>query len=95
MCDHVSCHLADKQIKDLAANLSLIQNNGSLKEIFDAAKSVCLKNGVTVCDLHPVWEKLFACGVDTTELLANKLNHPIREYHYYIAIKLIETMFGI
>lgn len=95
MCDHVSCHLTDKLIKDLAANLSLIQNNGSLKEIFDAAKSVCRENGVTVCDLHPVWEKLFACGVDTTELLANKLNHPIREYHYYIAIKLIETMFGI
>lgn len=95
MCDHVSCHLTDKLFKDLAANFSSIQNNGSLKEIFDAAKSVCLENGVTVCDLYPVWEKLFACGVDTTELLANKLNHPIREYHYYIAIKLIETMLGI
>lgn len=34
-------------------------------------------------------------GVDTTELLANKINHPIKEYHYYIAIKLLETMFEI
>ncbi len=95
MCDHVSCHLTDKPLKDMAAELALIQNKGYLKEIYDAAKEVCHENGVTVCDLYPVWEKLFACGVDTTELLANKLNHPIREYHYYIAIKLIETMLGI
>jgi hypothetical protein len=39
-----------------------------------------------------VWEKLEQAGVDVTELLANKLNHPIREFHYYMAMKLIETM---
>ena len=31
-------------------------------------------------------------GINVTELLANKLNHPIREFHYYIAIKLLETI---
>jgi hypothetical protein len=29
-------------------------------------------------------------GVDVFNLLSNKINHPIREYHYYIALKLIE-----
>ena len=31
-------------------------------------------------------------GVNTTELLANKLNHPIREIHTYMAMKLLECM---
>ena len=33
-----------------------------------------------------------AAGVDVTELLSNKLNHPIREFHRYMAAKLVETM---
>jgi hypothetical protein len=40
-----------------------------------------------------MWEKMISGGVDTTELLSNKINHPIREIHYYMAIKLLETMF--
>ena len=75
--------------KDFANN---VQNSGVLKAYFESAKAVCEECGVTVCDLYPIWERLKNAGVDTTELLANKLNHPIRELHYYIAIKLMETM---
>jgi hypothetical protein len=39
-----------------------------------------------------VWEAMARAGVNTTELLANKLNHPIREIHYYMAMKIIETI---
>lgn len=53
---------------------------------------LCKEYNITVCDLYSVWEKMSSLGVDTTELLANKLNHPIREMHYYIAIKLIEVI---
>ena len=45
-------------------------------------------------DLHSVWEKMIAAGVDVTELLSNKLNHPIREIHYYMAMKIVEAMLG-
>ena len=38
---------------------------------------------------------MFYSGVDVTELLSNKLNHPIREFHYYTAIKLLETIFDL
>ncbi|MBR4762492.1 MAG: GDSL family lipase [Clostridia bacterium] len=69
------------------------QNNGVMKAYMDAAKKVALECGVKVCDIYPMWEKLISGGVDTTELLANKINHPIREIHCYMAIKLIETMF--
>ena len=63
-----------------------------LKSYFEKAREICAKYGVKVCDLYPVWEQMEKLGIDVTELLANKLNHPIREIHYYMAIKLIETM---
>ena len=34
-------------------------------------------------------------GVNVTELLANKINHPTREFHYLFAISLLETMFEL
>lgn len=70
-----------------------VQNSGVLKAYMDKAKEIAAECGAKVCDIYPMWEKLIAGGVDTTELLANKINHPIREIHYYMAMKLIETMF--
>ena len=88
-----SPHLKDELFINLAKEFAEnIQNSGVLKAYFEAARKVCEKYDVKVCDLYPVWEKLEQSGVDVTELLANKLNHPIRELHYYMAMKLIETM---
>ena len=95
MCTNVSCHLTQQIMKDLASKINTIQNNKILKKYFDEAKSICKEFNVKVCDMYSVWERMENLGVDVTELLANKLNHPIREFHYYIAIKLIETMFEI
>lgn len=72
-----------------------MQRKGQLKQYMQAASAVALECGAKVCDLYSVWEKLAESGVDTTELLANKINHPIREFHYYMAIKLLETMFEV
>ncbi len=91
-CSKTSPHLRDELFINLSKSFAKTQNEGILKAYFDGARAVCEKYGVKVCDLYPVWEKLAECGVDTTELLANKLNHPVREFHYYMAIKLIETM---
>ena len=93
MCTKVSCHIPDEKSKALAEHLARTQNSGMLKKYFDAAKEVAAAHGVTVCDIYSAWEKMYAAGVDTTELLANKYNHPIETLHYYTAIKLIETMF--
>ena len=70
-----------------------VQNNGTLEKYFDKAKELCKEYDVKVCDLYSIWKQMDNAGVCVTELLANKLNHPIREFHYYIAIKLIEKMF--
>ena len=88
--------MKEKLFIDLANSFAAnVQNNGGLHIYFEKAKALCEKYNVKICDLHAVWEKLLSADVDTTELLANKLNHPIREMHYYMAIKLIETMFEI
>ena len=89
-----SCHLkGDDALTETALMTANFQNDGVMRAYMDAAKEVATECGVKVCDIYPMWEKLIAGGVDTTELLANKINHPIREIHYYMAIKLLETMF--
>ena len=89
----VSCHLKDEPLIATARVTREVQNGGVLKQYMERAKSVAAECGAKVCDVYSVWEKLIGGGVDTTELLANKINHPIREIHYYMAVKLIETMF--
>ncbi len=88
----VSPHLHEPLFLQLAENFSKIQNAGILKAYFGEAKKLCEEYGIPVCDMYPVWEKMEQSGVNVTELLANKFNHPIREFHYYIAIKLIEAI---
>ena len=89
----VSPHLRDELFINLANKFSkTVQKDGLLKKYYDTAKAVCAEYGIKVCDLYSVWEAMSAAGVDTTELLANKLNHPVREFHYYMAMKLVETM---
>lgn len=92
----ISPHLKEEKLINLAKSFSEnIQNSGVLKAYFEEAVKSCEKYNIKVCDLYAVWEKMNDAGVNTTELLANKLNHPIKEMHYYIAIKLIETMLGV
>lgn len=89
----VSNHLKEDLFLNIADNFaSNVQNNGVLKTYFKQAIELCVNNNIRFCDLYSVWEQMDKIGIDTTELLANKLNHPIREWHYYIAIKLIETI---
>jgi hypothetical protein len=72
-----------------------MQNDGVLKQYMQEASKVARECGAKVCDLYSVWEKLEQNGVNTNALLANGINHPIRQFHYYMALKLIETIFEV
>ena len=72
-----------------------MQNSGVLKRYMEEASSVAKECGAKVCDLYSVWEKMEQYGVNTNALLANGINHPIREFHYYMALKLVELMFEV
>lgn len=90
---NVSPFLTDKRMIEIAERLMKIQKSGLIDNYFESAKKTAQEFGVAVCDQYSVWKTMRNAGIDTTELLANRLNHPIREFHYYIAIKLIETIF--
>lgn len=87
----VSCHLKDERFREMAADFSTRQS--VLDEYVAALKETAKSEGVKICDVHDGWKRLYNGGVQVTELLANKLNHPVRELHYYTAIKLVETFF--
>lgn len=95
MNTNTSEHLQSEFLRDLAADFSKIQNSGMLEKYYQSAKEVAKKQGVSICDCYEKWKKLYEGGVNVTELLANKLNHPIRELHYLFAYSLLEVMFGM
>lgn len=88
----ISCHLTTDQFRELAKSFMERQHAGVLKAYFEGGKEVAKACGVTVCDVHAKWEKLYENGVDVTELLANKLNHPTREMNWMFAYELVNTM---
>ena len=95
MNTHVSCHITNPRFRTLAEGTAKTQNSGMLDKYFETAKRVAAENGVRVCDCHAKWKAMQAAGVNTTELLANRINHPLRELHYLFAWSLIETMLDL
>ena len=43
--------------------------------------------------MYSKWKSLNSCGVDTTALLANGINHPLPEMHTALAYEIISTIF--
>ena len=89
----VSPHLTDPDFKVHAEGTAQKQNDGSFDAHIDAARALCIEMGVPVCDCYAIWKRLAAGGVDTTELLSNKINHPTREMNRMFAYELIRTIF--
>ncbi len=88
MNDIVSPYLQDENLIKIAREFL----DCHLEEYVQAAKEVATKNNVPVCDVYAKWKRLRELGVNTTELLANKLNHPTREMHWLPAIMLAEMI---
>ncbi len=93
MNDYVSPELTDDAIRSIAAEIMGYYKAGNMELYLDAAKQVCAEHGVKICDCHAKWKKMAAYGVDTTRLLANRINHPIREMNWLFAISLLEAIF--
>ncbi len=89
----ISPHLTDPRLVSIAEECSDFQNRGVLEAHLTAAKELCKKMSIPVCDCYAIWKKLYESGVNTTELLANKINHPTREMNKLFAIELVRSMF--
>ena len=64
------------------------QTSGRMDAYMDAARAVAAEHHIPVCDCYAHWKALAADGVDTTQLLVNRLNHPTREMHELFAQEL-------
>ncbi len=89
MNDRVSPSLRDEVLINAAKAFVRVD----LDSYVEASKAVAVRYGVPVCDVYAKWQSWRRAGVNVTELLSNKLNHPIRELHYLTAMLLAETMF--
>ena len=90
----VSPHISDPDFIRIAGAMAVKQNDGFFDKHINAAKALCTEMGVPVCDCYAIWKMLSANGVDTTELLSNKINHPTRDMNKVFAYELVKTMFS-
>ncbi len=67
------------------------QNSGRMDDYIYSAVKLAEEMGITVCDCYSEWKKLYATE-DTTLLLANRINHPVREMHQLFADKLYDII---
>ena len=93
MCTEVSCHIKEPYIREVAANISKREIDGTLEKFLDAAKELAKSRNIPVCDCYRKWKKMASYGVNTTDLLANHINHPTPEMNWLFAHSLVETMF--
>ena len=94
MNTRISDHITDEAILKIAEHTAHLQNKGIFDAHIEAAKQLCRAKNIPICDCYALWKKLASCGVDTTELLSNKINHPSREMNKMFAYELVKTMFA-
>ena len=90
----VSPHLKDPDFITIAENCAKKQNGGIFDAHIHAAKELWREQNIPICDCYAIWKKLSENGVDITELLSNKINHPTREMNTLFAYELVKTMFS-
>ena len=79
-------------LEPLAEVFAKRQNGGVFDAYMDAARLVCAEEKIALCDCYRIWKNMYDCGVDTTNLLSNGLNHPVREMHDLFAWQLVHTI---
>lgn len=92
MADAVSDEVTDSYTREAYANI-IKSSEGSLEKYVEAAKEICEAENVAVCDCYQIWKTLKENEVDTTRLLANRINHPTEKMNWLFAMKLIEKIF--
>lgn len=94
MSTNISPHLPP-EFKELGEMMAFLQNDGLMDAHMDAVRALCKQKNVPLCDCYAIWKKLHESGVNVTELLSNRLNHPTREMNRLFAEELVRTMFTV
>lgn len=93
---NVSWHyLENEYFSNIAEHFTKVQLDGIMDKYMDAAREACREENVKLCDCYKIWKTLYEGGVNITEILSNKLNHPTREMHWLFAHELLRTIFEV
>ena len=95
MCGYVSHRLENDTLRDIARDVARVQDEGILRRYVDAARKEARAQGVPVADTYRVGDALAAAGVDTTEMLANSINHPSREAHRLFVNEILRVLLEV
>ncbi len=79
------------ELKGYAAVTAEIQNSGKMDKYMDAATALAEKMNIKVCDCYKKWKEISETQ-DVTMLLANRINHPIKEMHELFADALFDVI---
>ena len=78
--------------REYAEKTAEMQNSGRMDKYIYSAVELAESLGIKVCDCYSEWKKLSETR-DTTVLLANRINHPIKEMHELFADSLFKIIF--
>lgn len=92
MAKYVSKTLKEPELQAVAAEVAIVQNYGTLEKFIDEGKRIADKYGAEICDMYSIWRRLYELGVDTTMMLANKINHPNEFMQEFIANELLRKI---
>lgn len=85
----------EQRYYDYAQKTADMQNAGRMDRYIGAARALARERHIPVADGYAVWRALYDAGVDTTLLLANVINHPLREMHSLFSQVLFRAIFSI
>ena len=82
----------DRGFHELTDGVIKSQNEGILEQYLERGKEAAISCGARVCDVYAKWKLMYENGVDVTELLSNKINHPTHGMNMMFAYSLVEEM---
>lgn len=85
--------LVPESFRETAETYAKIYSDGTVHAYMQTIREVASEKCVALCDCFTKWERMYNAGVDTTRLLCNLLNHPVRELHPLIAHSLLDVIF--
>ncbi len=81
----------EEKFREYARKTAEMQNNGRMDKYMESAVQLAERMGISVCDCYSEWKKLSEAE-DITMLLANRINHPVREMHELFADSLFKAV---
>lgn len=80
-----------EELKEYAAITAEMQNSGRMDNYIASAVRLAEGMNIRVCDCYSEWKKL-SVTQDVTMLLANRINHPVKEMHELFAEAIFEEI---